>query len=186
MVGRLVEQQDVRLADTHAGDERDALPPAAEGCKRPLAQRLGHFQLLQRHIGAPAFAFLLLGGEGAQHRLAEGELFEAGRKVLLHMPDGEAAGAGDLARRRLEGAGDAFQQRGLAAPVRGDEADAVAGGDGEAQIGKEVGGQRDAERTDIDERHGKSLVFRASRRGVSRQSRERPGSLMQAQGRIAG
>lgn len=53
------------------------------------------------------------------------------------MPDGEATGAGDLAAGRLEIAGDAAQQGGFAAPVGGDEADAVAAGDGQVEIGEE-------------------------------------------------
>ena len=44
MVGGLVEQQHIGLADAHAGDQRDALPAAAERRKPAFAQRLGHFE----------------------------------------------------------------------------------------------------------------------------------------------
>ena len=63
--------------------------------------------------------------------------FSAGGHVLLDMADAQAARAGDVAFGRLEAARHAAQQRGFAAAVGGDDAEAVAWLDGEIEVGKE-------------------------------------------------
>jgi hypothetical protein len=66
------------------------------------------------------------------------------------MADGQPARARHIAFTCLKRAGKAAQQRGLATPVGGHEADAVAGADGEVELCKQRAAEGDAEIADID------------------------------------
>ena len=76
----------------------------------------------------------LLGRQGISHDVMERQRAECGRDVLFDEADAQAARAGYFARGRLEPAGDAAQQRGLAPAVGRDDAEAVTRRDREVEI----------------------------------------------------
>ena len=137
MVGRLVEQQDVRLESQFARDGQP-LPPTA-------GERVGG----NGSIGEAGFA------EGAGD--ARGFLVVVERLLLLHGVDQDVfdrhprredrilrhvADAHTSAHRARAGvglleAGDDFEQCRLARSVRTDETDVIAGSDGEAEVFEE-------------------------------------------------
>ena len=153
MVGRFVEQQHVRIGDPDAGDQRQPLPAAAQRLHRPLAHRLRHVERIEHHVDAPHLAFGLLGRQGVGHHLMEAAAEKGGGNGLLDMADAQAARAGDVAGGRLHLAGQAFEQGRLAAAVGGNDAEPVAGADGEVEIGKERRTHGDAEGFEADQGH---------------------------------
>ena len=163
VIGRLVQQQDIGFRHQRAGQHGKPLPAAAELLQRLLTQRLGDFELLQRHIDAPAFARLSFGGQHLEHDRSKRRVHQRRRHVLCHIAHGHAARPRDLAFRRLKQAGDTSQQRGLAASVGGDETDPVAGIDDEVKLSKQRRAQRHAEIADVDESHDRSLVLPSQR-----------------------
>ena len=168
MVGRLVQQQHVRLRHQHAGQHRKPLPAAAQVLQRHFAQRFGHFELFQRHIDAPAFALLLVGGERVKHGRMDGEVHQRFRHVLLDIAQRQSSGPGDLAFAGFHVAGHATEQGGLAAAVGGDKPDPVAGIDDEVQSREQRRAEAHAEIADVDKRHDRSLVLPRSRRSGAR------------------
>ena len=128
VIGRLVQQQDIGFRHQRAGQHGKPLPAAAELLQRLLTQRLGDFELLQRHIDAPAFARLSLGGQRLRAR-PHGTACPSAR-AARPVPHSRWSAPRDrvispsVASKQ---AGDAAQQRGFAAPVGGDETDPVAG-----------------------------------------------------------
>ena len=157
MVGRLVEQQEIGLGDRDAGEHGEPLPATAQLSERALTQRFGHIECVERDLDAPALALRLLGRQRAEHQLPERQFSEPWRDVLLDMPDAQAARAGDFAAAGLGRAGEAAEQGRFAPAIGGDEAEPVARGDREGEVGKQRRAQRDAELPQIDHGHGSGL-----------------------------
>ena len=138
MVGRLVEQQEVGLADEFAG-QGEPLPPAAgEGVGRLVG--VGEADLRQGDGGAGLALVVLevVVGEGGEHA-RRGRSGRRGRRR-----PGRGSRCGRRGGRRRSPASGAsrparsLQQGRLAGPVRADQADPLAG----AQVERQVGEQR--------------------------------------------
>ncbi|MCY1295949.1 hypothetical protein D9M70_453130 [compost metagenome] len=91
MVGRLVQEQGVRIADPDAGEKHEPLPAAAQFRDRTLAQHFRHVERIEHDVDAPALVFRLVGRKGRKDGVVEGEGQQCGRNVLLDMADGQAA-----------------------------------------------------------------------------------------------
>jgi hypothetical protein len=158
---RWLVQQHIGLRHHGTGQHRQPLPATAQLFQRFVPQGLGDFQRIQRDIDAPAFARSLFNGQRFQRRGSKRRIHQGRRHVLLDVADAQPARAGDLAFGCLHRAGNAAQQRGLAAAIGCDKPDAVAGIDDKVQVGKQRRAQRHAEITDVDESHDRSLVLPA-------------------------
>jgi hypothetical protein len=158
MVGRLVEQQQVRLGDPGPRDQGQALPAAAECRDRPLAHCRRRVELVERQADLPRVRLPLRRRQGAAHRLGERQIEQGRRHVLLDEADAQAPAAGDLARSRLGVAGEAAQQGRLAGAVARDQADAVAVMDGEIEVLEEEPRRDDAEGLQLNEAHDVPLI----------------------------
>ena len=71
MVGRLVQQQRVGLRDPGAGEQREALPAAAQGRDLAVGQFVWRRELVQYRVHSPSLA--LACREGAAHDLPKGQ-----------------------------------------------------------------------------------------------------------------
>ena len=131
MVGRLVEQQDVRRWRKRAGQRCAARLAAGQGAGVFLA---GQAELFQQIAGAVA----VFVGFGDQPRLdirQRGR--EAGQVRLLRQIANGGAGLGEPATGiRLHQAGGNAQQGGLAGAVAADQAQPIAGGDRQTRAGQ--------------------------------------------------
>ena len=155
MVGRFVEQQQVGFGQAGARDQRQALPAARKRRKRPLAELPRKAQGFQDDIDLPGLLVAHRRGQGIECRLVERYREQGGRNLLFGHGDGQAPAHGQRARIGLVAAGQRHQQRGLAAAVGPDQADAVVLADRESGIRQHrVGAVRDGQAGCDDERHG--------------------------------
>ena len=120
VVGRLVEYDEVVVAEQQRGQRAAAALAAGEAEHRPVQLHAGE-QLLddlaQPRVGGP-----LVVGPAAEHRLPDGVGVDQ-LVALVEVADEQAAGLRDPAAvRRLE-AGHHLEQRGLAVAVAADDAD---------------------------------------------------------------
>ena len=135
MVGRLVQDQQVRVGQRRPRHQQQALPAAGQRGDFLLVPQLGlDPQLVQHHVGAPGLVVPRRLGQGRHQRLVQGQGQQLGRHRLRHMADQEAAPARDAAAVQLDLAEQRLDQRRLAAAVVADQADPVVGMDGEAGI----------------------------------------------------
>jgi hypothetical protein len=112
VVGRLVEQEQVRISNCGAGEQRRALPTAGQDrLSRWSRNAFRHLQAIERHLHTPAFRFRHLPVERRGHRLPQRQAQETGRHVLGHMAHGQAPRTGDVARSRVQRSGKAMQKR---------------------------------------------------------------------------
>ena len=133
VVGGLVEEEQVGLADQFAGDGEAALPAAGERFGAQAA--IGEAGAAQRLVDARgAFQIVeVLAGDGVGDDLVDGvALGEFG--VLRHVADARVAAHGDGAGIGLELAGEDPEQGGLARAVAADQAEALAFGDAERDV----------------------------------------------------
>jgi hypothetical protein len=122
MVRGLVHEKDIGLRHPGSGQKRCPLPAAAQRAQATFTQLLRHFEVIQHDVHAPSLVVLLVRRQGPKHRLLKRQGKQGRGDVLFQVPDAKAAGAGHLAGGGLVGAGEAAQERGFAASVRGHEA----------------------------------------------------------------
>ena len=153
VVGRLVEEQRVRLGDPGAGDQRQALPAAAERVQRAVVQVWLCSELVEHDIDAPCVRLALTRRQRATDRLGERQAQQVRRHVLLDIAHAQAARTDDVAGGGFGEAGQTAQQRGLAAAVAGDQPDAVRIADGEGQVPEQGMRRQNADIAQIDRGH---------------------------------
>src|ERR1700677_2827498 len=158
MIGRFVEQQYIRIGDPDAGDQSQALPPAAEFGELPIAHCCWGVQKIEYHADLPGAGFSFRGRKRPADRVVQWEVQEGGGDVLFYEADAQAATADDVACARVRLAGKAAQQGGFAGAIAGDQSYAVRVVDGEVEVLEEDARREYAEVTHIDEAHGGSLV----------------------------
>ena len=170
VVGGLVEQQQVRLRDPGACDQRQPLPAAAQRTHRQSAQIGRRLELVEHHVDAPLLAVPLFGWKRVEQNVVQRQVEQTVGNVLLHQRDAQTARADDVAGARLHEAGEAFQKGGFAGAVGGDEPEAVALADDEAEVLEQgrVGNERDIAKAQGS--HGKLT-------GAARRQRPRAKSL---------
>ena len=179
MVGRLVEQQRIRLGHPGAGDQRQPLPAAAQRLHRTVVQVVRRTELVEHDSDAPFAAVALRRRQRAANCLGERQVQQVLRHVLLDVADAHAARADDVADSRLGEAGQASQQRGLAAAVAGDQTDAVCIADRHGEALEQGKRRQHADIAQIDGRHGVSLGSWERDKG----RRSEPAGGTQARGR---
>ena len=126
MVGWFVQQQGIGLQHPAAGDQGDALPAAAQFRQPAVTHGVGGFELVEHDIDPPAIGVALCRRQGFEYGVIERQPHARRRHVLLDIADGKATRAHDIAGGQFPLPGHGAQQRGLAAAIAGDEADAVA------------------------------------------------------------
>jgi hypothetical protein len=162
VVGRLVEQQQVGLAHHRAGQRH----PLALAARQDL-DRLGAIEPEARQDGVdavrdrPALVVVDVGLECRGDRAARieprGEL-----GLLREVGDPGGARAPDLAGVEGDLAGDYLEQRGLAGAVAADQADALAGFDGEVDpVEQRMVAEREFGRLDGQQAQAPALRARA-------------------------
>ena len=123
-----------------------------------------HGQVVEQDVDAPALDFCDFGREGVAHRRVQAQAQQVFRRVLRREGDDQPARPGDGSDGGFVHARHDAKQRGLAAPVRSDKAEAVALGNGEAQSGKQGLATGEREIFYGDQGHG-SLVRSGCRKG---------------------
>ena len=124
-----------------SGSATQARAISASRCQPPLSCRSGR---ACSSAGAPKRSRMRstrqprlsrsAGGIARRSASASGRSSRGRRHVLRHQRHPQAPAGGDAARARLGQPGDAPQQAGFAGAVAGDEAEAVAVGEGEAEV----------------------------------------------------
>ncbi|MNS65294.1 hypothetical protein D3C72_984540 [compost metagenome] len=153
MVGRLVEQQDVRLGDPCPRQHGQPLPAAAQLFQAALAERLRHQHRVENNVGAPAFTVDRIRRQGGKHGVPHRLFHKRGGQMLVDDGLRQSAQPGDIATGRVQLTGKAIEQGGFAAAIGGDDADAVSRIHGEAEIGKKRLSQNDSEVSKRDDGH---------------------------------
>ena len=182
IVGRLVEQQQVRLRKQHGGQRHAHAPAAGEGRGRPLLRlvveaeagkdgrraRLGRMRV---DVGEPHVDLgdavrvgggLFLGQQrraldvGLEHDLDQRLL--GARRFLRHLADARVLRQADRAGLGLKVAGDGAEQRRLAGAVAADEPGLRARRQGQRGMVEEQA-SGDAERKVVDDQHGRAFAL---------------------------
>ena len=96
MVGGLVKQQHVRISDPDPGNQRQALPAAAEFDNPSLPHRLWGIQQVQHHADLPGIAFPFGQGKCLADRLVQRQVEQVGRDILFHEADAKSTTTGNL------------------------------------------------------------------------------------------
>ena len=143
VVGRLVEDQQVGGLQHQARDEDARLLAAREAADRqPRAARGGRgsaWPTPRRGRSGPGRRRCRPPARAPGGATASGS---SARAVLVEADDAQAVGALDRAGVGGEVAGEQPQQRGLAAAVRAEQADARAGREGEVEVARRACGRR--------------------------------------------
>jgi hypothetical protein len=127
MVGRLVEDQDVRLFQPRCRrDQQQPLPAARQRVERLVEDFLLDADLVQQDVDAPPVVAQPDLGERALQHVAHGKVGQARGHVLRHAAGPKPTRANHLAAVQLELAGQAFQQGRLARAVLADQGGARA------------------------------------------------------------
>jgi hypothetical protein len=155
-VGSSINKQ-VRLGHPDAGEHGQPLPAAGQGSERRGTVLFGDRQVIQHDIGTPALSLGLIGGQGGQDGVAQGQGAEGAGDILRQMADAQAPGAGDLACGGLVRAGQAAEQGGLAPAIGGDKADAVGAADGQVKAGEQRYAKGNAKGAKGENAHGSYL-----------------------------
>ena len=165
MVGRLVEDQDVRLLEPRRRrDQQQPLPAARQGAERLVEGVLLDADLVQQDVDAPPVVAQPDLGQRALQDVAHGKPGQARRHVLRHAAGPEPTRADHLAAVQLELAAQALQQGRLAGAVLADQGGARTveqEGDAAEHGGRAVeeGGPLHPEHG-LTRRHGWSLKIR--------------------------
>ncbi len=198
MVGRLVQQQQVRVAEQHGRQRHAHAPAAGEAVHRPRLGVRVEAQAGQDGGGAgrggvgvdgaepfpdgghavrgnvPTLGLFGFGQQGEaflvafQHGLQQG--LRAGGGGLLHLRHAGAAGELDVAAIHRQVARYRLQERGFAGAVAADQADAAAGIHGEVGAFEEgAAAHAQGDALDGKEAHGRVIV-RCTRRKEARPS----------------
>ena len=190
IVGRLVEQQEVRLREQDGGERHAHAPAAREGRAGPVLCLGVEAEAMQdgggagrRRIGADigqprldlgaaeAVRGLGLGEKGGaflvgcEHHLDQA--FGPARRFLRHCADPQSAGQGDVAALRGDLTLDDAEERRLAGPVAAHEPDLATGRQGEGRT-IEQNAVADAVGEVVDVQHGR-LLTREGAYGKARQ-----------------
>ena len=153
-----------RLDHRGPGQQHRALPAAGQVANRAAAQPLVHREIIEQNIDAPAFGFRHLGVQRTTHGAIQAQRQQVVGADLRRQGGYKAARAGHAARRVLLRARHNAQKRGLAAPVGGDQAKAVALGDGKIEPGEQGRATRQRKVFDSDQGHGVSHQVRGALR----------------------
>ena len=122
MVGRLVEDQDVRLLEPcRRRDQHQPLPAARQRAERLVESFRIDADFVDQHVDPPVFAVLSDLGQRLCQHLTHREGGQPFRHVLRHLADPKPARADHLAGIEFERAGQALQQGGLAGAVLADQ-----------------------------------------------------------------
>lgn len=135
MVGRLIEQENVRLGDPRPRQHGKSLPATAQLFQ--MAMTIGFRHQHGIKIMSARQLSLSISSTGRAESTASRIVFpEAGGQVLVDDGLRQPAQPGDITAGSVQFTGKAIQQGGFAVAIRGDDADAVSGIHGEAKIGK--------------------------------------------------
>ncbi len=153
VVGRFIEQQCIRLGDPGARNQRQPLPAPAQRMQRPLMQLRRRTKFVEHDSDAPFVTVAFGRRQRAADRLRQGQAQQVLRHVLFDIADTHAARARDIARGRLHHAGEAFQQRGLAATIAGNEAVTIGVADHHREVLEQGMWRQHADIAQADHRH---------------------------------
>jgi hypothetical protein len=117
MVGRLVQQDQIRRGRPDAGQHRQPLPAARKPGQRQVAQAFGDHRDIKGDFGAPVLALW----HRAQQNRAHGDGRKPWRNVLRQMSGHQPASAGDPAFGQLDLSGN-----GREAAIRADQRSGLA------------------------------------------------------------
>ncbi len=87
MVGRFVQQENVRLGDPCACQKRKSLPPPAELTHGQLTQFSRNVEIIEHNVGAPAFIVARIFIQSAEHDVIERHAQEISRNILADIAD---------------------------------------------------------------------------------------------------
>ncbi len=105
MIGRLVEDQHVRLLEPRrARDQQQALPAARQSAERLVENVLRHADLVGQHVDAPQIVADAAARQGIAQHVAHRAVGETVGNVLRHAADPQAARADHLAGIRVRAA----------------------------------------------------------------------------------
>ena len=153
VIGRLVQQQQIRLADERARQQHAALPPARQRVdNRRRRQRQPRHHHVRLVMTLPLVVRVERPQAVADHR--GHRAIRRQRHVLLQPRHANARLPQDEARVRLQVAAQDLQQRGLAGAVAADDGDALAGVNLEGDLVDERQmAEGDGNTVERDERH---------------------------------
>ena len=135
IVGRLIQQQEIRLREDHRGERRARALPAREGIERRLrrgvqpgpAERFGEARLQRPVRRLPGIRLARFGA--AQIRQRRTDLEQAGNRLAVFAGEtlaqhAELAAHGNFTGGRRQASADEVQERGFADAVLADKSDA--------------------------------------------------------------
>ena len=134
MVGRFIQQQQVRLGDTGPRNERKALPTTAQGAKRAVVELVRKTERGQDDIDPPCLVVAQRRRQSLEHRVAQWHFAQVFRQFLFGIANGQPPAQGKFALIRLVLTRQDPEQSRLAAAIGADQSKAVAVADGKTRM----------------------------------------------------